>query len=182
MWVPHHLIGAVAAVCALYFIVAAPILWGGILGGMFLAFSAFASIFALIGAVPLGLWMLVRYRQRIWNFAIASVVVGILGLPMIWMYLGRHEEAGFRLFGAFGDMFLPLSLVVFLIVVCTEFLPIVLGSRWIFRRGPPEARTAFLIAGLFIASTWVLAYTGSNNYAMRGSIVAYSARLASASS
>lgn len=171
MWVPHHLIGATTAVCALYFIVAVPSLWGGVVGGVFLAFSAFASIFALIGAIPLGFWMIVRYRRRIWSFVTASAVTGVLGLPLIWMYLERDGEAGFRLFGAFGDMVLPLSLVVFLIIVCTEFLPIVLGSRWIFRNGRPEARMAFLLASLFIGSTWMISYTGSNNYAGRGSIV-----------
>ena len=171
MWVPHHLIGAATAVCALFFIVAVPSLWGGIVGGLFLAFSAFASVFAMIGAIPLGLWMLVCYRRRIRNFVTASVVAGVLGLPLIWIYLGRSGEAGFRLFGAFGDMMLPLSFVIFLIIVCVEFLPIVLGSRWIFRNGRSEARMAFLLASLFIASTWVIAYTGSNNYAGRGSII-----------
>lgn len=171
MWVPHHLVGAVSAVCALYFIVAVPRLWGGVGGGVFLAFSAFASVFALIGAVPLWLWMFWRHWRRLWNFATALLVAAVLGLPLIWMYIGRSEEAGFRLFGAFRDMFLPLSLIVFLIIICIEFLPVVLGSRWVLRNGHSTQKMAFLLGSLFIASTWVIAYTGSNNYAGRGSII-----------
>lgn len=170
-WVPHHLVAAVAIAFALFVMHGATRMSAWLFAGLLFLSAVFSSAFVALGAVPLVAWFFVRHSS-VKAVATMTAVFVVFSVPLWWIYLGK-EEVGFRILGALSPerRAHPLGAVgVFLIVMLLEFLPLLVAA---FAALKNRAAPAGLLAGAvaYLLSTFVLAYSGFNNYAMRGSIV-----------
>jgi hypothetical protein len=189
IWVPHHLIAGMAMLLAVVVATRPGTLeprtesgpW--IVAGVLLAAAAFSSVFAFVGGLialsPL-LWELLsaRHRRQLTILAVATVVPA---LPLAYIYLGADARGGFLLGHAYwgwhartGSPAMGVSGVVL------AFLMMMLEVGWLFvigrglDRGEPDGarlRAISIAAGLMLASTAVVAFSGSNNWALRAPIV-----------
>lgn len=173
LWTPHHF-GAGLAVMAATWLLLAP--GGGparlALAGATYAFAVFASVFAVIGAAPIVLWLIAVRRPALPRLLAVAAIAALLCAPLAWLYLGKHG-VGFEIFGALSQQRQANKLLAapaFRTVIALEFAPILLGL-WLGPRLDPQRRGLLVVALGFILSTFVVAYSGSNNYAMRGAIV-----------
>jgi hypothetical protein len=172
LWVPHHLVAAVAIVIGLYCVHQRRTLAGAAIFGAALASAVFSSVFVILGALPVLAVLSVRLRLALKLLAQAAIVATLLSLPLVWMYLA-HDREGFRFLAADNEFLrnnLAIGFLVFLLVVCLEFLPIICASWLAWRKGRFDLVLAMPAAG-FILSTFAVDSWGLNNYAMRGSIV-----------
>jgi hypothetical protein len=170
-WVPHHLVAAVAIAFALFLMHGSTRKSGWLLAGLLFLSGVFSSAFVALGAVPLVAWFFARHRS-LEAIATMTGVFVIFSVPLWWIYLGKGD-VGFRIFGALmperrAD---PLGAVgPFLMVMLLEFLPLLVAAFAALR---DRTASAGLFAGAiaYLLSTFVVAYSGFNNYAMRGAIV-----------
>ena len=170
-WVPHHLVAAVAIAFALFVTHGATRISAWLFAGLLFLSAVFSSAFVALGAVPLVAWFFARHAS-LKALATMTAVFVVFSVPLWWIYLGK-EEVGFRILGALSPerRAQPLGAVgVFLIVMLLEFLPLLLAA---FAALKNRAAPVGLLAGAlaYLLSTFVIAYSGFNNYAMRGSIV-----------
>jgi hypothetical protein len=170
-WVPHHLIAAVAIAFALFLMHGSTRVSAWLLAGLLFLSAVFSSAFVALGAVPLVAWFFLRHAS-LKAIATMTVVFVVFSVPLWWIYLGK-EAVGFRILGALMPerQAHPYSSVgPFLIVLLLEFLPLLVAAFIALRNRPaPAALLAGAVA--YLLSTFVVAYSGFNNYAMRGSIV-----------
>jgi len=170
-WVPHHLVAAVAIGFALFVMHGSTRVTASLLGGVLFLSAVFSSAFVALGAVPLVAWFFARHFS-LKAIATMSGVFLVFSVPLWWIYLGK-EVAGFQILGALSPerQARPLGAFgVFVIVILLEFLPLLVAASVALKN---RAVPAGLFAGAvgFLLSTFVVAYSGFNNYAMRGSIV-----------
>ena len=170
-WVPHHLVAALAIGFALYVMHGATRMSAWLLAGLLFLSAVFSSAFVALGAVPLVTWFFVRHSSPS-AVATTTAVFAVSSVPLWWIYLGK-EEVGFRILGALSPerrAHLLVAVGVFLIVMLLEFLPLLMAAFVGLKHRPASA---WLLAGAvaYLLSTFVVAYSGFNNYAMRGSIV-----------
>lgn len=172
LWVPHHLVGALAVLFGYYCLKTLPAWRGAVAAGICFGFAGFSSVFATIGAIPVIAYLILRNKVP-WKWvAVAGGGSLLLALPVLWMYLGRNRE-GFILFGALHEFWQPHKLVAFgafLLIIGAEFFPVLLGAALSFRCRTFD-RGLFLIGTSYLLSTFFIAFAGVNNFAMRGSIV-----------
>jgi hypothetical protein len=170
-WVPHHLVAAVAIAFALFVMHGSTRRSGWLVAGLLFVSAVFSSAFVALGAVPLVAWCFIR-RRSLEAIASATAVFVVFSVPLWWIYLGK-EEVGFRILGALSPerRAEPLGAAgAFLIVMVLEFLPLLAAALVALKnRAAPAGLFAGAIA--YLLSTFIVAYSGFNNYAMRGSIV-----------
>ena len=170
-WVPHHLVAAVAIGFALLMMQGATRMSAWLLAGLLFLSAVFSSAFVALGALPLVAWFFARHSS-LKAVATMTAVFVVFSAPLWWIYLGK-EEVGFRILGALSPerRAQPLGAVgPFLVVILLEFLPLLVAAFAVLKN---RAAPAGLLAGAvaYLLSTFVVAYSGFNNYAMRGSIV-----------
>lgn len=172
LWVPHHLVGAVSMLFGYYCLKTSPSIKGAMCAGICFAFAGFSSVFATIGALPIIGYLVWRERVSIKWQAVAGGAAVLLGLPVIWMYLGR-TGSGFVMFGALSDAWKAhklLGAAAFLCILALQFLPLLIAV-YVTRRDRTFDGWLFAIAICYLVSNYVLAFSGANNFAMRGAIV-----------
>jgi hypothetical protein len=171
LWVPHHLAAAVAIGFALFVMRDSTRMPAWVLAGLLFLSAVFSSAFVALGAVPLVAWFFLRHGS-LKAIATMTTVFVVFSAPLWWIYVGK-EEVGFRILGALSPERRANQLGAFgafLIVLLLEFLPLLAAA---FAALKNRAAPAGLLAGAiaYLLSTFVVAYSGFNNYAMRGAIV-----------
>lgn len=189
VWVPHHLISGAALLLALVVATEPGTLAPRqetkpfVAAGLLIAFSAFSSVFACVGGLialsPL-LADLVRPSHR-HKLAWLCAAFVIAGAPLAYIYVNSSAAGGFVIGQAFsawrgagGSVLLGLAgVMVALGLMVLEVGWLYLGAVSTGRDGSPGGRLARMAfaAILFLASTAVIGFSGSNNWAMRGAIV-----------
>lgn len=198
LWVPHHVMSALAILYASYLLHRSSRWPTQILGALALLFAIFSSVFVAIGALPLLCWLHLR-RRHLRSLPLTLLVFGVLSVPLWWIYLGKGE-IGFELFGEFyGDLEAywraheRAAFMVFFLILCLELLPLISAAgsavritglptspdsrHWVescdVRELPSllDRRGIFVVSTLYLLSTYFVAFSGSNNYAMRGAVV-----------
>lgn len=189
IWVPHHLTGAMAVLLALV-VATEPMtlaLRSGrvpfVLAGLLMAVAAFSSVFAFIGGVlalfPL-VWELARSKDksRLGWLALGFIVPA---LPLAYIYLGSDARGGIvigQAFTAWTGQTGKAGMGLFGVLLA--FLLMVLEVGWLFiigkgldRGGEDGApmRSVAVAAALVLASTAFIGFSGSNNWALRATIV-----------
>jgi hypothetical protein len=189
IWVPHHLISGVAMLLAVVVatepVTLAPREGRGpyIVAGLLIGTAAFSSIFAFAGGLialsPL-IWELLRAgdRRRLAWLIAASVVPA---LPLAYIYLGADARGGFVVGQAFAEWsrqtgnpalgIVGIALALALMVLEIGWLYLV--ARRLDTNGEDATRMRCLAAAsaLMLASTALIGFTGSNNWALRATIV-----------
>ncbi len=189
IWVPHHMTGAMAVLLALV-VATEPMtlaLRNGrapfVLAGLLMAVAAFSSVFAFIGGVlalvPL-VWELVRSRDRS-RIGWLALGFAIPALPLAYIYLGSEARGGVVIGQAFTAWAAQTGKPVMgLVGVLIAFLLMLLEVGWLFvigkglDRGDEDGvrmRAIAVSAALVLASTAVIGFSGSNNWALRATIV-----------
>lgn len=179
-WTIHHFLAAYTVIltyCILFYTrfgrhrKMKPIL------GLILLMSAFyASPFAFI-SVPL---FLLIHKSTIWKMlkSYLSIPVILSGLAVLPIFLNKFPSQSF-VYSRFRLWVSPhfmldklLSLPVYIILVpLVEFfgIPLILFFLW---KKLNKAQKHYLIAAwVFFLSTYVIAYSGANNYSMRGMLI-----------
>ena len=172
LWVPHHCIAVLAILFGLYVIQISQKTTARVLAGMCFACGVFSSVFVAVGSLLLVCWTFIRGRQlNAIPVSLATFVVCCA--PLWWIYLGKDGSSGFEIFGALTGVWLDhkgTAFLAFLLVISLELIPI--GGSALYS-GARHRNRLWLIgpAAMYLLSTFLVAYTGANNYAMRGSIV-----------
>lgn len=175
LWVPHHTMAAVAIFMGAFLLRSSPHFAPKIIAGMLFASAVFSSPFVVIGAIPLlTAWGLAQQLGSLKKLWIPLLVAAAVTIPLAWILL-QTSESGFIIFpnAGFSD---PIALMLgasslprFMLVLGLEFGPLILAIIYSRRN-----RLAWATAGLactYLITTYFIAYTGSNNFALRGSIV-----------
>ncbi|MBK5960829.1 hypothetical protein CCR97_21855 [Rhodoplanes elegans] len=185
IWVPHHLIGAMAMLLAVV-VSTEPItlrprasLAAMAAAGLLVGFAAFSSIFAVLGGLAALSPLLVRLLARP-QVVVALAATALVSAPLAYLYLNADSAGGFRLlliFTRWSELYggpaaglAGLSLAALFVMVEIGWL------AWLALRPPPSPVASPLgqcavAATVFVASTVVVGFSGANNYAMRGAIV-----------
>jgi hypothetical protein len=151
--------------------------------GLLMGVGAYSSIFAFVGGVlallPL-LWLLIRSPGRS-RLAWLAMAVIIPALPLSYIYLGADARAGI----VFAQPFTAwarqsgITLIGF-VGVAVALVTMVLEVGWLWfvgrglDRGDPDGsvvRTIGNASALVLASTCIIGFAGSNNWALRATIV-----------
>ena len=189
IWVPHHMMGAMAVLLALVVATEPMTLalkWGWapfVLAGLLMAVAAFSSVFAFIGGVlallPL-IWELLRSKDK---SRLGWLVLGFVvpALPLAYLYLGSEARGGVVIGQAFEAWSHQTGKPVMgLVGVVIAFVLMMLEVGWLFLigkgldRGEEDGarlRSVAVVAMLVLASTAVIGFSGSNNWALRATIV-----------
>lgn len=194
VWVPHHLISGAALLLAVIVATEPGTLAPRndtkpfVAAGLLLAFSAFSSIFACAGgsiALSPLLADLVRpeHRRKLAWLAVTAVIASA---PLAYIYVNSSAAGGFVVGQAFtawrgagGSVALGFAGVLLaLVLMVLEVGWLYLGARAVGHDGPHDASPSgarlarlALASFVFLASTAVIGFSGSNNWAMRGAIV-----------
>jgi len=172
LWVPHHFIAALAILFALHVLHGSTKMTTHVLAGLFFAFSIFSSVFVVVGSLFVVCWALVAYKQYKPIPAILATILTCCA-PLWWIYLGKEGDVGFRAFGALSNFWLGhkrAAFLVFLLVICLELMPLVAAAVYSSSKRTDE-RWVTVSALLYLLSTFFVAFSGANNYALRGSII-----------
>ncbi len=186
IWVPHHLVGALALLMAAVVVTEPATLrlrdepGCYALAGLLAACSAFSSIFAftggLIALTPL-LWDLARSPDRRLGLLCGGFLLP--ALPLTYIYLGADARGGFVIGQAFtawsvgGGAAGIAGLTVAFVLMMIEVGFLFAVGRALDRGGADAVRlrSIAIAAALMLASTAVIGFTGSNNWALRATIV-----------
>lgn len=170
-WTPHHSMSAAASLFGAFCLVRGRQgLAASTAAGLSFSFALFSSAFVVIGAAPVVLWVICRYRVAWDSIAAALCVATAVSLPVIWIYLGRSDP-GFEWFvgmASFWSDHKYLGFFAFLLVVTLEFFPVLLCLA---RDNDKKERGLLLASLVVIISTFFLSYHGTGNYTMRATIV-----------
>lgn len=190
VWVPHHLIAGAALLLAVIVATEPGTLAprndakASVAAGLLIAFSAFSSIFACIGGLIalsplLADLMRAEHRTKLGWLALSAIGAGI---PLAYIYVNSGAAGGFVVGQAFtawrGD---GGSAVAGLAGIAVALLLMLLEVGWLFigaiaarGRSQSESETRLarmaLASFLFLGSTALIGFSGSNNWAMRGAI------------
>ena len=186
VWVPHHLISAMALLLAVV-VATEPLALNPrtsfaaqAAAGLLLGFALFSSIFAFIGGMLALAPLLLRFKRYPRSVLVLALALGLPSMPLLYIYLHSNSANGFVLFQAFdnwtehsgifvaGFVGIAIALLLMLMEVGWLFYVPFRLDRASLTRSPlgPLAITSFL----FLLSTAVISFKGANNYAMRGSI------------
>ena len=176
-WTSHHFIAFYACVLAFVFM-ARSVLWSktlkSILVGSLLISALHSSVFS---AFPLVLFLGIERRIFLRRFCRWKVIpiLGILLVAPLFIYMNRLPGQGFAAstfrFEFTGSFYFDklFSFPIWLVIVpLVEFGAIPYIALTCVRDFSEKERWYFLAAGLFMVSTYVLAFSGANNYCMRG--------------
>ncbi|MDR3518121.1 MAG: hypothetical protein P4M00_20160 [Azospirillaceae bacterium] len=177
-WAPHHVSAVVAIFFAAYCLSREMNAAARAVCGITLALAAFSSVFVTIGALPLLVWLVLRHRVPVNALLAVFGATAIIAAPLIWMYLCR-EGSGFIAFGALRGVWQRhpgVGFPAFIAALILMFLPIVVAIG-LARKEPPAPWSFLLVCLPYLISTYFIAYSGANNYAMRGGLVPVCAML-----
>lgn len=189
IWVPHHLIAGMAMLLAAVVATRPGTLEPHeeqgpyAVAGVLLAAAAFSSVFAFAGGLialsPL-IWELLRVRHR-HRLAVLAVSALLPALPLAYIYLGADARGGFLLGHAYwGWHSRTGSSVMGGVGIVLAFMMMVLEVGWLYvigrglDRDEPDGhrlRNISIAAAVLLVSTAVIAFSGSNNWALRAPIV-----------
>lgn len=176
-WAPHHFGGFMACVVAFVLFTRARFpqrRLKAIACGLILVSGLYSSVFAIIGAVPLAL----PYVRILWRRLARPLVllpVGAVFAASLPVLLDRPGQPGFVMasfrFGVLDDVLLDKLIgfpAWFMLVSVVELgaAPLLCLALW--RHLSVTERQVTLAAVVFFASTYWIAFSGSNNYSMRG--------------
>ncbi len=189
IWVPHHMIAGVAMLLAVVVatepVTLTPREGRGpyIVAGLLIGTAAFSSIFAFAGGLialsPL-IWELLRSGDRR-RLAWLVAACAIPSLPLAYIYLGAEARGGLVIGQAFVEWSRQTgnpSMGIVGIVIALVLMVLEVGWLYVLGRrldaGAPDAARLRMIAAagaVMLASTAVIGFTGSNNWALRATIV-----------
>lgn len=192
VWAPHHMTAAAALILCWY-------LWthrrsqdwpAVLYCGLLVSFTFYASIFVFLGAIPLGLLMVmqdVRARREWLQPLAAAALSTVLIWPMLWLYLGKTSDVRFlfpmitNLQTLFPNMHLPVNshsavamgvaLLVFLVYLLLNFLPFTVALGACGKPLTDSQKAAVFLICLFFLSTFFWGFQEGDNYASRGFLV-----------
>lgn len=187
VWVPHHLISAMAFLLSILIatepktllIRESPLSF--LAAGFLLGFSFFSSVFAFIGAMIAALPLFYQFKRRPTYLAIGSFAFVVPSLPLLYIYLHSDSKGGFLFFESYltwANHFSFVGAGIVGMVLAMAFMYLEIG--WIFydtiRNNPAALRQSCLggmaaFSAAFLVSTVFVSFKGSNNYAIRGFIV-----------
>jgi hypothetical protein len=175
LWVQQHTLAALIILYALLFTARSRNLVAQTLAGIFFLSALFSSVFVSIGAAQLALWWYVRHSWFSFGTLITALTFLLFSIPLWWIYLGKFAGVGFQPFGELSSFWLerkPLAFLVFALILCLEFMPI-LASAWIavLRQRRTDSIIMLALSPLGLVSTFFIAFTVGNNYPMRASII-----------
>jgi hypothetical protein len=186
VWVPHHLISAMALLLALV-VATEPITLtprksfaAQVAAGLLLGVSLFSSIFAFLGGALALAPLLVRFKQNPKALAIMGVALAAPSMPLLYIYTHANSANGFLWLKAFtnwnenfdfaGAGFVGIG--VALLLMCLEvgwlFVASIRMDRASLTRSPLGPLAA--ASAIYLATTAFVSFKGSNNFAMRGAI------------
>lgn len=189
IWVPHHMAGAMAALLALV-IATEPLTLKlrrdrapFVVAGVLMAVAAFSSVFAFIGGVlallPL-LWELARSKDKL-RLGWLAVAFVVPALPLAYIYLGSEARGGFvvgQAFSAWSQQTGSPALGLAGLAIAFMLMMLEVGWLYVIGRGldrgddgSARLRGIALAAAMVLASTAVIGFSGSNNWALRATIV-----------
>lgn len=189
IWVPHHLTGGVAVLLALV-VATEPLTLAPktgrapfVVAGLLLAAAAFSSVFAFIGgglALSPLVWELARSKDRS-RLGWLALAFAVPALPLAYIYLGSEARGGFVVGQAFSAWSQQTgSPALGLAGLAIAFVLMMLEVGWLFvigrgldrgDDGGARLRAIALAAAMVLASTAVIGFSGSNNWALRATIV-----------
>ena len=180
-WVVHHFVAAYAAVLAYVFLFCTRCAKGHTAKTAFVSTLLLSSFYSSpFSFLPLPLFLIVHRRvvlgkfMRIWpNYALA-----LSALIPLYLFLGKlpgqtFTWSTFRLqaTGVFWvDKVISLPLYLALVPL-VEFLAIPMLLLGMWRRLTSRQRQYVILCWVFFASTYVVAFSGVNNYCMRGMLL-----------
>lgn len=187
IWVPHHLISAMAALLAVvvatepFTLTPRRSLTAHAAAGLLLGFSLFSSIFAFLGGMTALLPLLLRYKRHLAHLAALGLAFIPPSIPLLYIYLHANSANGFiwfkaftnwsEKFNSFGAGF--VGIILALLLMCIEVGWLFVAAMRIDRNpstGSP-LRPIAIASALYLVSTAIISFKGSNNYSMRGAIV-----------
>lgn len=189
IWVPHHLTGAMAMLLAVL-VATEPVtlaprdgLRPYAIAGLLMATAAYSSIFAFVGgAIALSplLLELARDRDRR-KLAILGAAFLVPALPLAYIYVGADARGGFIVGHAFHTWTKETgSTMLGFVGITLAFIFMVLEVGWLYVIGRgldtndedgARVRRISAMSAAVLASTAVVAFSGSNNWALRATIV-----------
>ena len=187
VWVPHHLIGGMAVLLAVVLATEPGSLAprgstkAFAAAGLLIGFAAFSSIFACLGGLialsPL-LLDLVRPEHRS-KLAMLAGSALLVGAPQAYIYVNSSAAGGFVVGQAFTEWGGPsgrvaagiAGVVVAALLMLAEVGWLYVAAAAIGPRDHTRLGQLALASVLFLLSTAVIGFSGSNNWAMRGAIV-----------
>lgn len=189
IWVPHHLTGAAAVLLALVVATEPQTLapregWRPfVVAGLLMGVAAYCSIFAFAGgAIALSplLLELLRGRDKT-RLAVLAAAMMLPALPLAYIYLGAEARGGFvvgqafrQWAGATGNPAMGFAGIMI------AFVGMLLEVGWLYvvARGldgggenASRLRAIGVACAVMLASTAVIGFSGSNNWALRATLV-----------
>ena len=189
IWVPHHMTGAMAVLLAMV-VATEPLTMAlrrgrapFVVAGLLMSVAAFSSVFAFIGGVfalvPL-LWELARSNDRT-RLGCLALGFAVPAMPLAYIYLGSEARGGIVIGQAFAAWSQQTgNAAMGLVGIVIAFLLMMLEVGWLFVIGKgldsgdedvARLRSVAVAAAAVLASTAVIGFSGSNNWALRATIV-----------
>jgi len=145
--------------------------------GLLLVNAFYSSVFVALGCLP---FVMVEWRGLVKRYLKSPVLPLLLAIWGVPLFLFLHKLPGQRFVVASSRLGLApnlwadklLSLPAWLVlvpVVELAGLPLFLAAAW--RDLALGEKRYFVASVAFLASTYVVAFTGNNNYSMRGMLV-----------
>lgn len=187
VWVPHHLISAMALLLAVV-VATEPLtltprksVAAQLAAGLLLGFSLFSSVFAFLGGVVTLAPLILRFKQNPKYLAFIALAVALPSIPLLYIYTHANSANGFLWLKAYSNWNEKFSfpgagyvgVTVALLLMCLEvgwlFVSSVRTDRRSLTRSPLGPLAA--AGAIFLITTAIVSFKGSNNFAMRGAIV-----------
>jgi hypothetical protein len=181
LWTTHHAIGFYSCVLAAALLrwSRAPRRWIKILlAGLLLIGAFYSSIFAAFPALLVLLFNLRICARVIREHPYVIALLALLFCVPLYLLVGKHPAQAFT-FAAFqlpvSNSFLANKLAGFPLWLGLVSLVNLGGTPllclWLHKRFSPWDRALHLASLLFFLSTYVVAFSGFNNYSMRGMLL-----------
>lgn len=172
LWVQQHLLSALAIFYGLHVLSVSKTTTGQALAGIFLVSALFSSVFTTIGAALILAWFIFRFRL-VRCIPVITLTSLLLSAPLLWMFMAKSAGVGFQPFGELNNFWIDhkrAAFIVFLLVISLELMPLLAGAFY-SSRNDRSRLWLFTSASLYLLSTFFFAFSGANNFAMRGAIV-----------
>lgn len=175
LWVPQHVAAAMAVLYALYIASTADNSAARLSTGVLLTCAVFSSPFVVLGAIPIGLALLLWNSRLLRAAPLVLLVFTFLAVPLFWIFQGK-DSAGYKFhlewFGELSPFFRAhkqAGFIVFLEVTLLELGPLLWACRAAFIQ---RLSTRWLVwaSASYLVSIFFIYYVG-HNYCMRGAII-----------
>jgi len=175
LWVQQHTLAALAILYAMFLTDRSSSISTAVLTGIFVLSAFFSSVFVFIGAIPIVAWWCFSRAKFPQNSVVTELTFLLFSIPLWWIYLGKYDGSGIRLFGALEPFWATrkrAAFLVFLLVLSLELMPLLAASYLTIVRERIASRyVLFALCTLFLLSTFMIEFGQGANYPMRGSII-----------